>query len=583
MTSRTRAVLNTNADTNIEDNTTKNITPADVRAMLKDLADSTFNLNDDASPTFVNATLTGYLDIGEISAPASPAANYARMWTEDNNGFSVMHWKDSSGLDHELARDLLHVVRNTTGSTISKGKAVYISGSTGFVPNIALARADSASTVPVFGLVVADIANNSFGQVMTSGDIQGVDTSAFAAGDILYLDSAVAGGFTTTIPTGTNIVQRVGVVIASHATNGVIAITPTFAFNPALTQTFTNKTISLASNTLTGVATDSILGRATAGTGDVEALTALPFAFTGDVTRPADSNVQTIADNAVTLAKMATMATDSILGRATAGTGNAEVLTALPFAFTGDVTRPADSNVQTIANDAVTYAKMQNVSATDRLLGRSTAGAGDVEEIVCTAAGRALLDDANAAAQLVTLGAAAAADIVGQQTIWVPAQAMVPRTTNGAAAAVLELATNDVMISYLAFDSTTSEGAQFAIQMPKGWDEGTIIAQFIWTHPATTTNFGVRWGLRATAHADSGAMDAAFGTAQEVTDTGGTTNDCWISPETAAITIAGAPTPEEYCIFEVRRMPADAADTMAVDAYLLGVKIHYTTDAAKDD
>jgi len=57
-----------------------------------------------------------------------------------------------------------------------------------------------------------------------------------------------------------------------------------------------------------------------------------------------------------------------------------------------------------LADDAVTYAKIQNVSATDKLLGRSTAGAGDVEEIDCTAAGRALLDDADAAAQRTTLG-----------------------------------------------------------------------------------------------------------------------------------------------------------------------------------
>jgi hypothetical protein len=53
--------------------------------------------------------------------------------------------------------------------------------------------------------------------------------------------------------------------------------------------------------------------------------------------------------------------------------------------------------------DAITYAKIQNVSATDKLLGRSTVGAGDVEEIACTAAGRALIDDADAAAQRVTL------------------------------------------------------------------------------------------------------------------------------------------------------------------------------------
>jgi hypothetical protein len=62
-----------------------------------------------------------------------------------------------------------------------------------------------------------------------------------------------------------------------------------------------------------------------------------------------------------------------------------------------------------IADDAVTYPKIQEVTATDRLLGRSTAGAGVVEEIACTSAGRALLDDADASAQRTTLGLAAIA------------------------------------------------------------------------------------------------------------------------------------------------------------------------------
>ena len=65
----------------------------------------------------------------------------------------------------------------------------------------------------------------------------------------------------------------------------------------------------------------------------------------------------------------------------------------------GSNTLPGD----TIADETITYAKMQHVSATDKLLGRSTSGAGDVEEIPCTAAGRALIDDANAAAQRTTL------------------------------------------------------------------------------------------------------------------------------------------------------------------------------------
>ena len=57
-----------------------------------------------------------------------------------------------------------------------------------------------------------------------------------------------------------------------------------------------------------------------------------------------------------------------------------------------------------IAAGAVTYPKIQDVSATDKILGRASAGAGSVEEIACTSAARALLDDADAATERITLG-----------------------------------------------------------------------------------------------------------------------------------------------------------------------------------
>jgi hypothetical protein len=160
-------------------------------------------------------------------------------------------------------------------------------------------------------------------------------------------------------------------------------------------------------------ATSRILGRVTAGAGSIEELTpanawsvlgVMPAAnepaHTGDVTNSAGSLALTIAAGAVTYAKMQNVSvTSRFIGRITAGAGSPEELTAanawtilgvMPAAnepaHTGDVTNSAGSLALTIANSAVTYAKIQNVSATSRFLGRISAGAGVVEELTGTQA-----------------------------------------------------------------------------------------------------------------------------------------------------------------------------------------------------
>ncbi len=69
----------------------------------------------------------------------------------------------------------------------------------------------------------------------------------------------------------------------------------------------------------------------------------------------------------------------------------------------GDIITSGSGVTWTIDNGAVTYAKIQNVSTTDKLLGRSTAGAGVVEEITCTSFARTVLDDTDAATARTTL------------------------------------------------------------------------------------------------------------------------------------------------------------------------------------
>ena len=146
----------------------------------------------------------------------------------------------------------------------------------------------------------------------------------------------------------------------------------------------------------------------------------------GDVTSVADG-ATTIANDAVTYAKMQNVsATDRILGRDTTGAGDIEeitpanVRTMLNVAdganayvhpnHSGDVTSVADG-ATTIANDAVTYAKMQNVSATDKLLGRVSALAGDVEEITFTDFAQSILDDADEATFKATVNLEIGTDV----------------------------------------------------------------------------------------------------------------------------------------------------------------------------
>ena len=115
-----------------------------------------------------------------------------------------------------------------------------------------------------------------------------------------------------------------------------------------------------------------------------------------------------LADGAVTTAKVTALGTaayaDSSVTTAKIADNNVTTAKIADGAITANQLGSGAVTTAKLGSAAVSYEKIQNVSATDRLLGRSTAGAGSVEEITCTAAGRALLDDADAATQRATLG-----------------------------------------------------------------------------------------------------------------------------------------------------------------------------------
>lgn len=171
----------------------------------------------------------------------------------------------------------------------------------------------------------------------------------------------------------------------------------------------------------------------------------------------------------------------------------------------------------------------------------------------------------------------------GKETVSVPAAAMIPTVTNGSTSLItVEISALQPNLRSLDFDPSTVQYAEFSVTMPKSYNGGTMTAIFLWAHPATTTNFGVTWGIQAVAVPTNSAIGVAYGSAQTTVSTGGTTNNLYISSETSAFTPGGTAAGGNLMYFKVARVATDAGDTLAVNAKLVGVRILYTATSLND-
>ena len=169
----------------------------------------------------------------------------------------------------------------------------------------------------------------------------------------------------------------------------------------------------------------------------------------------------------------------------------------------------------------------------------------------------------------------------GKETIYIPAAAMYPNSTNGCADLDQTELSNGPELKSLDFDKDSDEFAQFTVAFPKSWNEGTITFQVFFT--ADSTNTGTTaWGLSGVALADNDSCNTAFGTQVVATAKAhsGTANDLNVTAESGAVTIAGSPSTDEQVFFQISRDVS--ADDLTADAKLLGVKLFFTTDAAND-
>ena len=92
------------------------------------------------------------------------------------------------------------------------------------------AQANSSTTMPAFGFVAEAISTGAVGKIITFGSLEGsgsdvLDTSGLGVNDVVYVSPTVAGGWTTTKPTGeANLVQNIGRIQRVNNNNGVIKV-----------------------------------------------------------------------------------------------------------------------------------------------------------------------------------------------------------------------------------------------------------------------------------------------------------------------------------------------------------------------
>ena len=120
----------------------------------------------------------------------------------------------------ETALRTIITAKNVTGLEILKGTPCFVTGSGtgGNLVGVIPADAGNPSLMPAGVVLNETLAAGAQGEAIVVGFISGVNTSAFASGDNVWV--AVGGGYTNERPTGSALVQKLGNIEKVHPSNG---------------------------------------------------------------------------------------------------------------------------------------------------------------------------------------------------------------------------------------------------------------------------------------------------------------------------------------------------------------------------
>ena len=198
--------------------------------------------------------------------------------------------------DAWIAGDPEVLVPVKASEEISKGTPVYVSAEhASGKPVVSKAQSNGSGTYPAIGLLLSDLAADAEGHAVGGGILSGLNTASFSAGDSLYLSSST-GDLTNTRPTASSEkVQKVAVVVRSHASAGAVIVMGAGRVNDVNNELTALTGVSLNATNL-GTFTGSTIADSETVKGALQ-----------DLETAVESSVQTsdIADGAVTTVKLA--------------------------------------------------------------------------------------------------------------------------------------------------------------------------------------------------------------------------------------------------------------------------------------
>lgn len=158
----------------------------------------------------------------DTTPTGTPTGIGTLYWDSANRTLSLIDGDGDTTL--QIGQEERVLVHNNTGATLTDGQIVYVTGSTGELPSVALASNSAEATSSVtFGMVTESIAHGADGFITTSGIVHGLNTLAFTEGAALWLGTT-PGTFTQTKPVAPLNSVLVGYVIKKAGGNGSVFV-----------------------------------------------------------------------------------------------------------------------------------------------------------------------------------------------------------------------------------------------------------------------------------------------------------------------------------------------------------------------